>query len=259
MRRLVYPLSLGILLTMGVGRVASAEPILVTDGRFLAVDAGVNGHDTIFDDAAPSAPFAPFDGVATATAAEGSTIGTSTATQRSSVSPTRFSASGTAESFANAPAGGFTNASGAGASIFDITFDLPTPYRFAVTEFLAVTAFQSNSEPQEILVFLSNESAPGEPQVFADGIGFDTLQVNHTGLLRAGTYRLYAEANTESTGVIEPDSGSGALSHHKSSFDLDFQLTPVPEPGSMLLLGSGLVFAFTSRRVRRAANVRLKY
>ena len=127
-----------------------------------------------------------------------------------------------------------------------------------MTEFLAVTAFQSNSEPQEILVFLSNESAPGEPQVFADGIGFDTLQVNHTGLLRAGTYRLYAEANTESTGVIEPDSGSGALSHHKSSFDLDFQLTPVPTRVDAPL-GSGLVFAFTSRRVRRAANVRLKY
>lgn len=255
MRTLLYPLTLGILLTMGVGRVASADPILVTDGRLLAVDATLNGRDPIFDGATPSAPFAPFDEVATATDTDGSAMAQSTATQRSSVSPTRFSASGSAESFVNAPNVGNV-AGGAGGTIFDITFDLPTPSRFAVTGFLAVSAFdQSNGEPQEIIAFLSNESIPGEPQVFFDGIGFGTLQLNHTGFLRAGTYRLYAEANTESNGVIDPDSGSEALSHHKSTFDLDFQLTPVPEPGSMILLGSGLV-AFAARRVRRAATVR---
>jgi hypothetical protein len=252
MRGLLRSLSLALLLAVGVGQGASADPILVADGRLLSVDVTVNGRDPIFDSVTPSAPFAPLDGVATATAADGNAMARTTATQRSSVSSTRFNASGSAESFANAPTSGEI-ASGAGTSIFDISFVLSTARRFALTDFMAVTAFESNDEPNEVLVFLSNESTSAF--VFSDGIGFGTLQLNRTGVLGAGTYRLYAEADTESNGFIDPDSSSGPLSHHKSSFDLDFQLTPVPEPGSMLLLGTGLV-ALASGRVRRRVNVR---
>jgi hypothetical protein len=252
MRGLLQSLSLVLLLVVGGGQGASADPILVTDARLLAVDVAVNGRAPIFDSTSPSSAFASFDGVATAIDADGAAAAQATATQQSTVSSTHFSATGSAESVANAPTSG-DFASGAGTSIFDISFDLPSAQRFAFTDLMSITAFESNGEPNEVLAFLSNESTGAF--LFNDGIGLGTRQLNRSGVLAAGTYRLYAEADTESNAVIDPDSGIGPLSHHLSSFDLDFQLTPVPEPGSIILLGSGIA-VFASRRIRRAANGR---
>ena len=256
MRGVLQSLSFALLLTIAIGQDTAADPILVADGRALGRGARVN--DIVVDpfNVTPPAPFAFFDGVTTVTASEGSAIATATASLRSSVSPTRFHATGTAESFANAPdVGDF--ASTFGFSHFGIDFELPFAYRFTLTDFMVaddLASIGTGKGARLVNVFISNAAA-SFPFTESLGGGARRRQFTRTGLLSAGFHSLQADAITEAMGNSLPGSGIGSLSHHRASFELDFQLTPVPEPGSMLLLGSGLI-AFAARRARRTANVR---
>jgi len=256
MRGLLQSLGVAMLLTVAVGQDTSADPILVADGRVLGRAARVN--DLVVDpfNVMPSAPFAFFDEVTTVTASEGSAIATTTVALRSTVTPTRFHATGTAESFANAPdVGDFDSTFGF--SHFGIDFELPFAYRFTLTDVMAADDFDSigtGKGTRLVNVFISNAAA-SFPFTESLGGGARTRQFTRTGMLPAGFHSLQADAITEAMGNSIPGSGVGPLSHHRGSFELDFQLTPVPEPGSMLLLGSGLI-AFGARRMRRIANVR---
>ena len=205
MRGRLQSLSLALFLTLGVGQAASADPILVTDGRVFGGGAVVDDLDLIFETVTPSAPFASLDGVKTVTVTEGSATGKATATQRSSVSPTRFHASATAESFADAPnVGDFARTTGF--SNFVVDFDLPTPYRFTLTDFMVVNDFQSTGtgEGASLVDILISNADSSFQLVEGLGGGTGTRQLDRTGILLAGSYSLQAEASTEAPRELNP-------------------------------------------------------
>src|SRR5437867_885527 len=103
--------SLAILVALGHASALLADPVLITDNRSVLAAASVGSESPVSDLQEPSEPFAPFVGLASAFRIEGLISAQTVATQRSSVGPRLFSASGTVDS----------SAAGAGES-FDSTF-----------------------------------------------------------------------------------------------------------------------------------------
>jgi hypothetical protein len=75
-------------------------------------------------------------------------------------------------------------------------------------------------------------------ELFETG-GFESL--SRSGILPPGLYGLQGNARLWDFGSNEPGS---------VHFSIDLELSPVPEPASMLLVGTGL-FAIVSRRLHR--------
>jgi hypothetical protein len=253
MRGFLQSLSVGLLLIISVAKPATADPIRVTlDARNVAVVAKVNDLPGRSSEIAPQDVFVSFDEAVTVADAQGSVSAQSTATQRSSLTPLRYRAIGAVETLGNAPDAGSV-AFNIASSVFATNFDLAIPSRFLLTDSMTASAFQSNGvQNTDALVQIVANDGSGTVFLKEGVVGTGSRQVNAIGFLPAGSYEFFAEAvaQGELNGAL-----AGATSHHAASFDLDFQLTPTPEPGSILLVGSGLV-AFTSRRVTRAVHVR---
>ncbi|HTI38909.1 MAG TPA: PEP-CTERM sorting domain-containing protein [Vicinamibacterales bacterium] len=235
---------IGILLIVSSVAAASADPILVTDGRFVAASAIVNAQPPTVVVNTPSAPFSPFTASASATATAAAFTAQTTSTQHSSLGSTLFSASGSIDSSADVSAPeGFAFANGS--STFEIEFDLSMPYSFALTGSIAVDDMELGGGFGEVEVSLGTEPVSGGIDVVAgDDIRFGSQLLDFTGVLPAGRHRLLVEASTESV-------ASDGLAHHGSNFDVDFALTPTPEPPSIFLLGAGTVVLATKRRLAR--------
>lgn len=237
MRWLLYPLTFAILVTVGAAREASADPVRVTfDDRNLQVFASVNELPTHTSEVGSHTLFASFDEAVTVGATEGSVNAKATATQRSSVSPTRYRAFGTAEAFENTPELG-SSALTAADSFFSTSFVLLSPYHFVLSDFMTATSVHPHEASDKSQSFVALFSGTTASFVFIESFeGNGTRQLNLSGILPPGDYGFQAVATTGR--FLQPSPSTGApQSSHKSSFDLDFQLTPVPEPASMVLLG----------------------
>jgi PEP-CTERM motif len=252
MRMLMRALGLGILLIIFHAAAVSADAILITDAR--RVDAGAHldfelppGGDDV---RTPSVPFTPFAGFASQTATDGLSSAQTTASQRSSVSSTVFSASGTVDSSARANGNGesFTAAAG-GSSLFDIEFDLTAPHRFSLTGLAGVDLVDEvpgGGGFGEVDFLLMSQVSSSEVVTLVNK-GFRNVaggQVDFRGIVPAGSSRLQVEASTESV-------SAGGFTRHTPSFDVTFTLTPTPEPGSLLLVGGGLLALARRHRMRR--------
>ncbi len=224
-------------MTIGHASALCADPILVTDNRGVFALALIGAQFPTPDLQTPSAPFAPFDGLALGSVVDGVRSAHTVSSQESSFSPNRWSATGSVDSSATGSEESLDPAFTAGSSLFDVEFDLAGPHRFSLTGLVGVNRLEEapgSGGFGEVDFSLVTQSLSGEILVIGDGLRFGSRELNFSGILPGGRHRLFAEAFTESV-------SNGQLARHTPSFDLEFALTPVPEPGTWLLMGGGLL------------------
>jgi hypothetical protein len=241
--------TLGIVLILSHASALSADPVLITDSRRVVALALIGSNFPSPDLQTPSAPFAPFDEQVSASVVDGLTSAHTVTSQQSSFAPRLWSASGMVDSSATGAGESFDPGFTAGSSLFDLEFDLAAPHRFSLTGFMAVDRLEESPGSGgfgEVDFSLVTQSLSGDITVAGDGIRFGSRQLNVSGNLSEGRHRFFVEAFTESI-------SAGQLTRHTPSFDLEFALTPIPEPGSWLLLGGGLLM-LASKRLTAGVN-----
>lgn len=219
------PLLVTALLVLATPSPARAEAILISDGRFLLTYINaVNVYG-------PEIPFAPFDATISSVLNTNGSVAQAVASQQSVISSTRFTGVGSQEVVATSTAG--FGIDGAANQAFSIVFDLVIPhlYRFVgnfVREGGGFTEFE---------VAFAGEGSLGEGQEFGT-----------TGILQPGRHEFYISVLTEAY------SGENGTERAFGSYSVDLTLDPVPEPGSLLLLASGLATMGTIGRRRKHAH-----
>ena len=199
-----------VLLASGIGVAASADSILVSDGRQIVLAGNGLGcaiEEEIF---LASAPFAPFDESHTSIPDDPeSPWETVTASQSSFVQADQMGGTGTAS---NSMSTHFCSQ-----SIFSVTFQLTASSSY---DFDATLVTDAGFEPGFGSVRLTGSNGTEFDYSFGNG----PLDVQESGVLPAGEYTLYLLA----------DSYGGT-----ATWEFAFQL--VPEPASAALLAVGLV------------------
>jgi hypothetical protein len=206
-----------------------ADPIVLTATRNVVAFTSIqplSGDGAESLDLRTSDAVGPLELTAASTSILDDGRAVSAAAQRSDIGPTRFTAAASAESSAQ----GETVFSGAAAgSLFVVTFSLATPYRYQ---------------------FTGNFARSGDGFVeFENGLieelaGID-VALGSRGVLPAGEYRLFASV------LAEANRGEGGSEFASGNFGVDLALQPVPEPGTLLLVGTALGAMNCRRRCRR--------
>jgi hypothetical protein len=232
MRAVCRTAVLVLLLAVGLAPVLGAEPILISDGRYVQAFAAVElpERPSDFTDLRrPDVPFGPFDATAVATRAAGGSTARSTASQRSMLSPSHMTAIVVAESIADA--NGIWVGTAA-SSAFSITFDLPIAHSY---EFRG-DFVRSGDGFTEFESAFAGEGSLGEGQ-----------ELSTHGVLGSGRHQLFVSVLTE---AFPGEQGSDRPS---GTFSVDLSLHPVPEPATIALIG-GALSALAVRQRRRFAR-----
>ena len=209
---------------------ASSDPILIDGRRFVnATGSFVSGEDRVFfsSELVPETPFGSWDGGLSLAVFAAGGRGTSTATQRSVITPTRISASGRLDS--EAVPGGVIIGSEAQSGV-NVTFDLTVPHRYSFHAAVQRDVF----DPQGF-----SEFAIAVAGIALTGVG----ELNRVGILPVGRHEFLVEALTFAEATPE-----GGVSRRAATYEADLHLTPVPEPGTMVLVGAGSLFVARWRR-----------
>ena len=160
----------------------------------------------------------------------------------SSVGPRHFAATGFSQFETNIASPQLTTRGSEVGSFYDIRFELLQPHRYHYTSSVGRSHPEGLTSFSETRLSDSSVTLNHWMELFETG-GF--LSLSRTGILPPGLYDLHGNARLFDFGYDVPGS---------VQFSIDLELSPVPEPASMLLVGTGL-FAIASRRWRRSSKV----
>jgi PEP-CTERM motif len=206
-------------------RVASARALVFNDQGFVGDSSGTQQVNADHLAAAAQARFGE-----TTTRSEAETVSAIAANLR------RFSGVGTASSSITGPAG-----DGSATAFFELWFELDLPQRYdfaAAFNAIGFGSWQSH--------LVRSPGDPGQSLLFSviSNTG-PQLQTSRSGFLAPGRYAFSIRGDGSASTAF------GGLDNGRGTFDFGFEMTPVPEPGSLLLLASA-VLGVGARARRRA-------
>ena len=137
------------------------------------------------------------------------------------------------------------------ASFFFVFFELDRPRAFVFDGDFDTSgdAFDSRERVHrsEWIVSLSRNDATGGPQEVLEVRETDSARFIRDGVLSAGLYRFLVQGTSFGASLVPGPASRNVHSNFRFSLDFDAD-APVPEPGSLLLIGTGYVVLFFARK-----------
>jgi hypothetical protein len=237
------------LVTLTVASPALADPITIVSNSTGVAGLAHASENGIADDAAdPSEPGGP-NSFHLSVRVGGTSADAAAAIATDFSDPLRLRGNGsTSVSYATE----IGEAEGHVASDFFVFFELDRPRGFVFDGNFETSgdalSIREREHWSEWNVSLMAMDAPGGPQPILEERSNDSAKLVREGLLSAGVYRFVVQGTSFGANFVPGPSSGNIFSNFDFTFQVSPDTAPVPEPGSLLLMGSGLSALVAARR-----------